>query len=1490
MNRWSFLPLTLRCVKILSLLAAFLILCSIPTLGQPYGLTNAVPVGGYFNGTFPPAAPNSGATFDVEVAYTNLSPFNLPIYMTAHPLTNAMVLIEKNGRIRMFPNRRDVMDAEVTTILDINSRVFNVSDSGMTGIAFHPQFGQPASTNRGFVYITYKWRPTPDGGANADYAFWRLSRFTVPDSQMTIDPNSELVLVQQFDQQEFHDAGCMMFGPDGYLYFSCGDEGGSDDQYHASQKVNERLMSGIFRIDVNMNPATSHAIRRQVFQHPAQPVSWPLSYTSNYFVPNDNPFLNPGGSVLEEYYALGLRNAYRFSRDPVTGMIWIGDIGQAAREEVNILQKGANYQWSYKEGTIAGPGSTPTNIIGTPKTPLWEYDHSNGDGCIIGGFVYHGTAFAPELTGKYIWADNVSGRVWALAVDGDTNVVSVNQIATMPSGSVYGGTSSCALDRNGEIYFVKIGGVGAGQIYKIKRVTASVPEPPALLSQLGVFTNLATLAATNTLIPYTVNSPLWSDRAVKQRWMAVPNDGAYNSATEQIVFSPTNNWQFPKGTVLVKQFFLPINETNSAMLKRLETRFIVLDSSGGVYGLTYKWRADDLDADLLLAGTNQDYIITNANGTTRTQTWIFPSRQDCLTCHNANAGYVLGLRTHQLNCAQTYPQTGVTDNQLRTLGHLGVLGTNYSEAVLPGYPQSCSVTNTGFALETRVRSYIDANCSQCHRPGGAYANFDARFTTPLDNQGLIYGAVNSFLNDTNDRVVVPGDLTHSLLYNRANRVDAYEMPPLAKNIVDTNAVTTIAAWISSLSAGPGVTLSTPSTSVEGSFSVTVTFTVPITGLTTNQFTVSNGTITSLSGSGANYTMTISPAVPGQVVIRLPAGRVHDGSGHLNYASNPLSVTLLPGPMLLHRWSFNGDANDSAGGANATLVGTASVANNQLHLPGGGPFANYASVNIGSTLSTNPSLTVETWLTINTLTTWSKTWIFGYDDPAGQPGLSLINFTPRTGGGPPKIDFDTSITGEMNTLGGSDPASLVTGHEYHVVATYDALNNLMSLYIDGVLADSASMAGYNITQLGFNTGRFGCGYFYGDPDFNGSINEMRIYSGALSPSDIANNFDAGSEVVIPPGTIIPKLPVITSFSGSATNYFGSAAQTFTVSASGSAPLTYQWLHQGTNMPDRTSTTLIIGNPSVSDVGAYQVVVSNTAGAVTSSTANLTLLLTSLKHRWSFSDLADPIGGANVTLVGSAALANGSLQLPGGGTFANYGSVDLSGTLANNSSISVECWVTLSALQNWSKVWMFGQDAGGQPALSYINFTPRTGLGGNPPKLDFDPSNDVEFNTTGGANFAALTTGHQYHAVAVYDSGYNLMTLYLDGEAVDSGSMGGHNIAQLGFNTGRFGCGYFYADPDLTGAIDEMRVYAGVLTANDVANNFQAGPNVLTELSSTPGINISISRAGLQPILSWPVGVLEQANEITGPWTTVSGVQSPYAPPTASAKRFYRARLN
>ena len=156
----------------------------------------------------------------------------------------------------------------------------------------------------------------------------------------------------------------------------------------------------------------------------------------------------------------------------------------------------------------------------------------------------------------------------------------------------------------------------------------------------------------------------------------MPNDGTNDTAAEKIIFSPTNEWRFPAGTVFVKQFDLPVDENNPSTVRRLETRFLVVDQNGGVYGLTYKWRANGLEADLLLNGDTQDYSILTASSGVRTQHWGFPSRLDCLTCHNANAGGVLGLKTHQLNRTNYYPQTGRSDNQLRALGHLGMFSSD----------------------------------------------------------------------------------------------------------------------------------------------------------------------------------------------------------------------------------------------------------------------------------------------------------------------------------------------------------------------------------------------------------------------------------------------------------------------------------------------------------------------------------------------------------------------------------------------------------------------------------------------------------------------------------------------------------------------------------------------------------------------------------------------------------------------------------------------
>lgn len=307
---------------------------------------------------------------------------------------------------------------------------------------------------------------------------------------------------------------------------------------------------------------------------------------------------------------------------------------------------------------------------------------------------------------------------------------------------------------------------------------------PPTLSATGAFSDVRNLVPSAGLIPYTVNSPLWSDGAVKTRWMAVPNDGPPYTASEQIGFAPTGEWSFPNGTVFIKHFELTTNEVTGEKT-RLETRLLVRDAGGAVYGVTYKWRPDNSDADLLPDGLEENIAITTATGATRVQTWTYPGRLDCLFCHNPAANYVLGVKTHQLNGDYLYPSTGRTDNQLRTMAHLGLLNPTPSEASIATYLRSISVTTPNAPIQYRIRSWIDSNCSQCHRPNGFCPQFDARFYTPLNRQNLV------------DTYVKFRDLAGSELYRRDNSIGLNKMPPLAKNVVHEAAMTVLRQWIAS---------------------------------------------------------------------------------------------------------------------------------------------------------------------------------------------------------------------------------------------------------------------------------------------------------------------------------------------------------------------------------------------------------------------------------------------------------------------------------------------------------------------------------------------------------------------------------------------------------------------------------------------------------------------------------------------------------------------
>ncbi len=325
---------------------------------------------------------------------------------------------------------------------------------------------------------------------------------------------------------------------------------------------------------------------------------------------------------------------------------------------------------------------------------------------------------------------------------------------------------------------------------------------PPLLSGTGAFSDTTNRIPASGLIPYAPNTPLWSDAALKSRYMAVPDDGALITPDRQIQFQPTNTWTFPAGTVFVKNFDLVVNETNASIPpRRLETRLLVRDINGAVYGVTYKWRADNRDADRLSSSLSEDILITNATGV-RTQTWYYPSPSDCLTCHTPVAGYVLGVSARQLNGNLTYSSSGNTDNQLRALNRLGLFTPAFDEAAITNFEKLSAITNQDASLEDRARSYLDANCAQCHQPGGAGITFDARYDTPLSRQNITNYPASVSLGLDNAKIIKSKDVWRSTIYARMASLDAsIKMPPLARSLVDTNALQVFGDWINSL---PGI--------------------------------------------------------------------------------------------------------------------------------------------------------------------------------------------------------------------------------------------------------------------------------------------------------------------------------------------------------------------------------------------------------------------------------------------------------------------------------------------------------------------------------------------------------------------------------------------------------------------------------------------------------------------------------------------------------------
>jgi hypothetical protein len=318
-------------------------------------------------------------------------------------------------------------------------------------------------------------------------------------------------------------------------------------------------------------------------------------------------------------------------------------------------------------------------------------------------------------------------------------------------------------------------------------------EPPGLLSQTGAFSQLEPLVAGPALIPYDVNQPLWSDHALKSRFIVLANDGAFDQGTEHVTFDSVQPWQFPAGTVFVKHFELALSEMDASARTKLETRFLVVAENGSVYGLTYRWNDAGTEAYLLSSGDTRTLQIETSEGT-RTQTWTFPERVDCDHCHNSVASFVLGVNAWQLNLEREYPN-GSRDNQLERLRSLGVFSNPYPDGAHTTMAHAVSVGDADAPTEARLKSYMAANCSHCHRPGAVASQFDARFEVPLDD---VIGVPTQVETSTTEVLVAPGFPEQSEIFQRDNSLGEYGMPPVGKAIVDKQYTDLLRAWIGSL--------------------------------------------------------------------------------------------------------------------------------------------------------------------------------------------------------------------------------------------------------------------------------------------------------------------------------------------------------------------------------------------------------------------------------------------------------------------------------------------------------------------------------------------------------------------------------------------------------------------------------------------------------------------------------------------------------------------
>jgi hypothetical protein len=384
--------------------------------------------------------------------------FNQPVDITgAGDGSNRLFVLEQAGRIRVFD--QTIREVQTTDFLDISDIVLSGgSEQGLLGIAFHPDFA-----NNGYFYVNFTSNAF---GGSSSAGQTVVARYTATGANLAaVSPDSRKVLLQIDQPFRNHNGGDLAFGPEGYLYIGTGDGGSGGDPEESGQDP-QALLGKMLRIDVNVT-----------------------NDTTPYVIPGDNPFVG-NDEVLDEIWALGLRNPWRYSFDRTTNDLWIADVGQVAREEIDLQPAsstgGENYGWDCREGLIEYPDSSPGSssvLCGNGSVyvdPVFDYPRNSSVGgfSVTGGFVYRGTK-ADDLLGHYICADYAVPNVFIISPDeGSGRSLSV-QRNPVAGDTAIGNISTFGEDDEGNLY---VADLSRGSIYEITgRVipvsTAETPNP-----------------------------------------------------------------------------------------------------------------------------------------------------------------------------------------------------------------------------------------------------------------------------------------------------------------------------------------------------------------------------------------------------------------------------------------------------------------------------------------------------------------------------------------------------------------------------------------------------------------------------------------------------------------------------------------------------------------------------------------------------------------------------------------------------------------------------------------------------------------------------------------------------------------------------------------------------------------------------------------------------------------------------------------------------